>query len=63
MACGLPVIVTKGGACDDFCSEETVYFIASTPRPVEMHGYQLSAPGWLLEPDKLQLMERLKFVY
>ena len=25
MACGLPVIVTKGGACDDFCFEENAY--------------------------------------
>ena len=63
MACGLPVMVTKGGACDDFCSEENAYLIGSTVRPVHLNNCELSAPGWLLEPDKSQLVEMLKFVY
>jgi GT2 family glycosyltransferase/Flp pilus assembly protein TadD/glycogen synthase/SAM-dependent methyltransferase len=63
MACGLPVIVTKGGACDDFCSEENAYLIDSTVRSIYLKSHVLSAPGWLLEPDKLQLMEMLRFVY
>ncbi|MDX1709458.1 MAG: tetratricopeptide repeat protein, partial [Desulfobacterales bacterium] len=63
MACGLPVVVTRGGACDDFCSEQSVYFIDSTIRPIELNGYELSAPAWLLEPDKSQLNERLRFIY
>jgi glycosyltransferase involved in cell wall biosynthesis/tetratricopeptide (TPR) repeat protein len=63
MACGLPVVVTKGGACDDFCSAESVYFIDSIRRPVQLNGYDLSAPAWLLEPDRSQLIEKLKFVY
>jgi tetratricopeptide (TPR) repeat protein len=63
MACGLPVIVTKGGACDDFCSDESAYFIDSTQRPVQLNSYVLSAPGWLLEPNKAQLIEMLKWVY
>ena len=63
MACGIPVIVTRGGACDDFCSEESVYFIAGTKRPIQLNGYELSATAWLLEPDQTQLVERLKFVY
>ena len=62
MACGLPVIVTKGGACDDFCSDENAYLIDSTVKPVHLNNYVLSAPGWLLEPDKTQLIERLRFV-
>ena len=63
MACGLPVIVTKGGACDDFCTAEYAYLIDSTVRPVHLNNYVLSAPAWLLEPDKSQLIEMLKFVY
>ncbi|MGD9239788.1 MAG: glycosyltransferase, partial [Desulfobacterales bacterium] len=63
MACGLPVVVTKGGACDDFCSDESAYFINSTLRPVQLNSYILSAPGWLLEPNKAQLIEMMKFVY
>ncbi len=63
MACGLPVIVTKGGACDDFCSEETAFFIDSTKRSVQLNGHVLRAPGWLLEPDKAHLIQLLKQVY
>ncbi|MGD9053168.1 MAG: glycosyltransferase [Desulfobacterales bacterium] len=63
MACGLPVIVTKGGACDDFCSEKNAYLVSSTKRPIHLSSYELNGPGWLLEPDKSQLIEMLKFVY
>ncbi len=63
MACGLPVIVTRGGACDDFCSDETAYLIDSKVRPLQLEGCVLSAQGWLLEPDRAQLIDRLRFVY
>jgi GT2 family glycosyltransferase/Flp pilus assembly protein TadD len=63
MACGLPVIVTRGGACDDFCSEESAYFIDSTKRSVQLDGHILSAPGWLLEPNKSHLIQLLKQVF
>jgi glycosyltransferase involved in cell wall biosynthesis/GT2 family glycosyltransferase/2-polyprenyl-3-methyl-5-hydroxy-6-metoxy-1,4-benzoquinol methylase len=63
MACGLPVIVTKGGACDDFCSVENAYLIDSAVRSVHLNSYELSGPGWLLEPNKLQLIEMLKYIY
>jgi glycosyltransferase involved in cell wall biosynthesis/tetratricopeptide (TPR) repeat protein/GT2 family glycosyltransferase len=63
MACGLPVIVTRGGACDDFCSDEAAYLIDSKVRPVQLDGYVLSAQGWLLEPDRAQLIDRLRFIY
>ena len=63
MACGLPVIVTRGGACDDFCSEEFVFFIDGKRRPTHISGHKLVSPGWVLEPDKRQLIERLKYVY
>jgi GT2 family glycosyltransferase/tetratricopeptide (TPR) repeat protein len=63
MACGLPVIVTRGGACDDFCSEESVFFIKASRRPAHISGHKLISPGWVLEPDKRQLIERLKYVF
>ena len=31
IACGTPVVVTEGGATDDFCTPEVGYFVASTP--------------------------------
>jgi len=36
MACGLPVIVTEGGACDDFCREENAYFVSAKRRNIRM---------------------------
>jgi tetratricopeptide (TPR) repeat protein len=63
MACGLPVIVTRGGACDDFCSEESVFFIDGSRRSTHISGHKLISPGWVLEPDRRHLIERLKFVF
>ncbi|MEJ2098717.1 MAG: tetratricopeptide repeat protein [Desulfobacterales bacterium] len=63
MACALPVIVTRGGACDDFCSDGIAYLIDSKVRPVQLDGHVLSAPGWLLEPDRAHLIDRLRSVY
>jgi glycosyltransferase involved in cell wall biosynthesis len=31
MACGLPVVVTAGGAADDFCDDRTAYRIPARP--------------------------------
>ncbi len=38
MACALPVIVTAGGACDDFCSEENAYFVSAKRRSIRFDG-------------------------
>ena len=37
MACGLPVIVTQGGACDDFCSEDNAYFVTAKRREIQIN--------------------------
>ena len=50
MACGLPVIVTAGGACDDFCSSENGYMIPALRRQVRYTEETAGSP-WLLEPD------------
>jgi glycosyltransferase involved in cell wall biosynthesis/MoaA/NifB/PqqE/SkfB family radical SAM enzyme/GT2 family glycosyltransferase len=63
MACGLPVVVTKGGACDDFCSTENAYLIASSRRPIQLEGFQLVNQGWVLEPDKDELVRMLRYIY
>lgn len=53
MACGLPVIVTAGGATDDFVPAEIGYRIPSTRQVFgrEISGMPLVGDGWLLEPD------------
>jgi len=53
MACGLPVIVTVGGATDDFVPDEAGYKIAAKRQVFgrEISGMPLVGAGWLLEPD------------
>src|SRR5262249_708299 len=62
MACGLPVIVTAGGATDDFVDEQTGYVISSKRL---IFGNRvigdLKTVGdlWLLEPDAAALSKAL----
>jgi GT2 family glycosyltransferase len=64
MACGLPVMVTAGGATDDFVRDEFGYRIPSQQKIFgnEISGMKLVKPGWLLEPDAATLTERMKWV-
>ena len=66
MACGLPVIVTAGGATDDFVDKNTGYLI---PARKQTFGNRvigdLKTVGdlWLLEPDPERLSKALKHVF
>ncbi|MBC8097052.1 MAG: glycosyltransferase, partial [Akkermansiaceae bacterium] len=64
MACGLPVVVTGGGATDDFATDEFAYRLPSVRRNIgsEISGLKLVAEGWLLEPDAAALADRLKWI-
>lgn len=64
MACGLPVIVTAGGATDDFVRDEFAYRIPSARRGIghEVSGMKLVGEGWLLEPDLAALAGRMRHV-
>ncbi|MGH7716808.1 MAG: glycosyltransferase family 4 protein, partial [Vulcanimicrobiaceae bacterium] len=57
MACGLPVIVTAGGAADDFLDDSTAYRIPARQRSIgnRIYDVKLCAEGWLLEPDRTEL--------
>jgi glycosyltransferase involved in cell wall biosynthesis len=48
MACGLPTLVTRGGATDDFCSPQSSRFIESKLSWNPINGQK--APGEYLEP-------------
>lgn len=52
---GLPVIVTRGGATDDFIPANLGYFIPSRPASVHLPEFNLN--GWILEPDERALAE------
>ena len=64
MACGLPVIVTGGGATDDFATDEFAYRIAAVRKTIEnqVGDLKLVKRGWLLEPDLTTLSERMRWV-
>jgi glycosyltransferase involved in cell wall biosynthesis len=65
MACGLPVIVTAGGATDDFSDESTGWRIRASPRQLGDHlfGLPLAAPAFVAEPDADHLAELLHLAF
>jgi glycosyltransferase involved in cell wall biosynthesis len=62
IACGVPVIVTEGGATDDFCDKEVALKIESrriaNADRCEYFGKELP-PGYHLEPGVDSLIERM----
>ncbi|HTV41928.1 MAG TPA: glycosyltransferase [Candidatus Sulfotelmatobacter sp.] len=62
MACGLPVIVTAGGATDDFVRDEFAWRISASRKVFgrEVSGMKLANDGWLLEPDLAALGESMR---
>ncbi|MCZ2132203.1 MAG: glycosyltransferase [Bacteroidetes bacterium] len=65
MACGLPVIVTQGGATDDFVDDSAGWFIPAGKRSVgrNISGHELTDEGFLLEPEAEGLSETLRYCY
>ncbi len=61
MACGRPVIVTAGGATDDFVPECASLKIPSTRRSLgrSVDGIPTAGEAWLLEPDPAELSKHL----
>jgi len=64
MACGLPVIVTKGGSTDDFTDEYSAWYISANSVPIgnEIDGKELTDDSFLLEPNKDELAAIMKYV-
>jgi glycosyltransferase involved in cell wall biosynthesis len=62
MACGLPLIVTAGGATDDFVRDEFAWRIPAVKKVFgrEVSGMKLAGDGWLLEPDLAALGEMMR---
>ncbi len=65
MACGLPVIVPAGGASDDFLDDSTAYRLPAKRRSIgdRIYDVKLCAEGWLLEPDRIALAQRMRHLY
>lgn len=64
MACGLPVLVTDGGATDDFVNDRFGWKIPSKVKSIgPMHGFtKLIKDGWILEPDVEALSKQMRWI-
>jgi glycosyltransferase involved in cell wall biosynthesis len=65
MACGLPVIVTEGGATDDFTDETFSWKLPAIKRSIGkvIDGNEMVDEAFLFEPDSDVLTEVLKDIY
>jgi len=61
MACDLPVIVTRGGSTDDFCVDETVFFVEAERRDIAFNE-ETAGQTWLFEPQTDSLIEQMNLV-
>jgi glycosyltransferase involved in cell wall biosynthesis len=61
LASGTPVIVTAGGACDDFCDETDAWMIPASKVPLSPSSWTPSIGGaWWLEPDRAALATAMR---
>ncbi len=65
MACGLAVIVTEGGAADDFAAPNLVFRVPSKIRPIggKVGTISLAGEGWLLEPSVSDTASQMRYVF
>lgn len=64
MACGLPAIVTAGGATDDYCDDAAALRLPFRRRRLEAdHPAASEHPAWILEPDRDALVKALRWVH
>jgi glycosyltransferase involved in cell wall biosynthesis len=61
MATGLPVILSKGGACDDFAADENVYWVETRRAWIQMKEPMVRRP-WVLQPDCESLVAQMRYV-
>jgi glycosyltransferase involved in cell wall biosynthesis len=62
MACGVPAIVPRGGASDDFVDDQTGYLLDSR-EVVSTHDWQLAGPALELALDLGELRQVMRRVY
>jgi glycosyltransferase involved in cell wall biosynthesis len=66
MACGRPVVVTAGGATDDFVDSSTGYQIPARKLVFgnrRIQGFETVSDLWMLEPDAAALTKTLVHVF
>jgi glycosyltransferase involved in cell wall biosynthesis len=63
MACGLPCVVTRGGAADDFCTDAESWGVSARRVPVpggKVGPFETVAEPWWLEPSIPDLVDKLR---
>jgi glycosyltransferase involved in cell wall biosynthesis len=60
-ACGLPAILSRGGAADDFVPQECGYFV--TTRRAALRLNEFDVDGWVLEPEVKSVAEQMRLVF
>lgn len=63
MACGLPVIITQGGAADDFCGDAEGWMIPAERKQIQggkVGDWETVEPAWMLDPDLDALVAALR---
>lgn len=60
MACGKPVIVTRGGACDEFLPAGASFDVAARRLAIQPAGLVLAGDGWVLEPGPESLAQAMR---
>lgn len=64
MACGLPVVVTKGGATDDFTTDESAWYISAEWKECNPSDFtDLEETLMLLEPNQEELQQTMQFLF
>ena len=65
MACGLPVVVTEGGATDDFVDESTGWLIPAVQKSIGtvIDNVPMTGEAFLLEPDTEAIASLLRSLY
>ncbi len=65
MSCGLPVLVTKGGATDDFVSGDAGWFVEAERQSIGFNvgNIPLVNLGWWLEPNAADLAAKMKHIH
>lgn len=64
MACGLPVVVTKGGSTDDFTDIDCAWYINAEKMSIgnAIDNKLLTGEAFLLEPNRDELCSTLKYI-
>ena len=63
MSCGLPVIVSRGGSCDDFCPPDDTWWVDTKVEPCPYDEAPTVRRGYWLSPSMDSLRQQMRQAY